>query len=249
MIIRGRKQGFYGISAEPILIVYWAAENAPFDFFNMCNNEKRNTTWDYQHDFSAPLVLKPWAWIRWKKTVLLIIKRKFKGLTLVWKHYGKDKSVVACASQYRGGLNEGAYNQALHRLDQQLLPVLAQLENSDAVVILTAEHGYHFAFRGKKGNQLFCTREQIKYRSLLSIGINYLWAKWNIISHTDILLTLDEASFRLQNTIADYAQSVDLLCQYPIIIQVCAGSIISLEYDHCAGREQYHIDDRETIKS
>lgn len=141
------------------------------------------------------------------------------------------------------GLNEGAYNQALHRLDQQLAPVLAQLENSDAVVILTAEHGYHFAPLEEKEAINYFAPEQIKVPLIIHWNKLPVGEMEQLTSHTDILPTLMKHIFGLQNTIADYAQGVDLLNVSNKRQWVLAGNYrwnVIIAPDG----EQYHIDDR-----
>lgn len=235
---------FYGISADYMDSLL--SNKTPSVFFQYLQQQKAQYALGVfsSTNFSSPLVRQALGMNKVKK-------RKTDNQTEIqgfqrWydKALQQDKSVVAYLSlNIADGLDESAYNQALQTLDQQLAPMLAQLETSDAIVILTAEHGYHFAPLEEKEATNYFAPEQLQVPLIIHWNQLPVGEVTQLTSHTDILPTLMKHLFALQNPMTDYAQGVDLL-NLPNKRQWVLAGNYRWNVIITPNGEQYHIDDR-----
>lgn len=107
------------------------------------------------------------------------------------------------------GLTPADYTQQLSRLDTLLDSVLNTVD-PDTLVMLTAEHGYHFNGLDEKQQMHYFARDEIqvpmivRWKALAAGKINRL------TTHTDVLPALMKHLFNTENPVSDYAQGKDL---------------------------------------
>ncbi|MDO4430207.1 MAG: DUF3413 domain-containing protein [Lonepinella koalarum] len=102
-----------------------------------------------------------------------------------------------------------AYKVQLQKLDEQLVPILAKFPRENLFVVITADQGY--TFQQKEKDEHNFSVEQIQVPFILSWK-NSAAAKYEgLSSHSDLVPTLLNGLFNVQNPMTDYAEGQNLL--------------------------------------
>ncbi len=108
------------------------------------------------------------------------------------------------------GLTSTAYDQELSRLDSLLESVLNTLNLDNTLVMITAEHGYHFNQLDEKQQTHYFARDEIQVPMIVHWKELAPGKITRLTTHTDVLPALMKHLFGADNPISDYAQGKDL---------------------------------------
>lgn len=138
-------------------------------------------------------------------------------------------------------LDQEAYQQALHKLDQALAPLLNQIQ-PNTLVIITAEYGYQFTDDHQLQLQDNFSRQQIQV-PLIIYGKDLPVGKINkLTSHVDLFATL-LPFYGVKNPSYIYSQGENLFAPERQFNWVIAGNY-RWKVIITPNGTQYHIDDK-----
>ncbi|MFK3557577.1 DUF3413 domain-containing protein [Pasteurella multocida] len=167
-----------------------------------------------------------------------------------WFAQIKDKNTPFAAYlslNIRPNLAKADYQLELAEIDRLLGTILPEIELNKTLVVITAEHGYHFKPLNAKALLHYFGRDEIQVPMVIHWKDLPAGEVSNLTSHMDLLPAVMKHIFHAQNPISDYSQGRDLFqltqpADWVLVSNYRWNVIVTPD------GTQYHIDKRGTYQ-